>query len=86
MMLFSSTSESNTQILLSFAKTEARAMVDKSRMFLVMRTMETMNVSTQSTLSSLGRSSTTKVSSTFRQVENMLIHSVRNILKYFCIS
>jgi hypothetical protein len=86
MMLFFSTSESNTQILLSFAKPVARDMVDKSRMFLVMRTMETMNVSTQSTLSSLGRLSTTKVSSTFRPVGNMLIHSVRNILKYSCIS
>jgi hypothetical protein len=78
MMLSSSTSESSTQILRSFAKTVARAMVDKSRMFLGMRTMETMNVSTQSTLSSLGRLSTTKVSSAFRQVETMLINSVRN--------
>jgi hypothetical protein len=86
MMLSSSTSESSTQILLSFAKPVARAMVDRSRMFLGMRTMGTMSVSTQSTLSSLGRLSTTKVSSTFSQVENMLIHSVRNILKYFCIS
>jgi hypothetical protein len=86
MMLSSSTSESSTQILLSFAKTVARAMVDKSRMFLVMRTMETMNVSTQSTSSSLGRLSTTKVSSTSRQVGSMLINSVRNLLKYSCIS
>jgi hypothetical protein len=86
MMLSSSTSESSTQIHRSFAKPVARDMVDRSRMFLGMRTMETMNVSTQSTLSSLGRLSTTKVSSTFRQVGIILINSVRKFLKYSCIS
>ena len=86
MMLSSSISESSTQILRSFAETVARVMVDRSRMSLVMRTMETMNVSTPSISSSLDRLSTTKVSSTFRQVGIMLINSVRKLLKYSCIS
>jgi len=62
MMLSSSTSESDPLVPRSLAKTVARDMVDRSRMFLGMRMMETMNVSTPSISSSLGRSLTTKVS------------------------
>jgi hypothetical protein len=85
MMLSFSTSEFQHPFRY-FAKPVVRDMVDKSRMFLGMRMMETMNVSTQSISSSLGKLSTTKVSSTLRQVGAMLIDSVRNLLKCFCIS
>jgi hypothetical protein len=86
MMLSSSTSEFDTQIHRIIAKVVARDMVDRSKMSLGMRMMETMSVSTQSISSSLGKLSTIRVSSTLRQVGTSLINSVRKVLKCFCIS
>ena len=79
MMLSSSTSESQTQPSRSLAKTVAPVMVDRSRTFLGMKTMETMNVSTPSISSSPDRLSMTKVSAYMAPVRIPLIRSVRSL-------